>query len=472
MYKILKGILFTLLLCLAGVVVFIYTLDLNKYKTDIELLVSKNAPVSMKLNGPLSLQLLPNIQLHAANVALIDGKDNQKKLLSIKEVAFNINFKMLWHIVKYQDLKGCNESIWAHVKLDQILPNPAQVIDIDLTLSNWKLNAHIDVKNDGANNSIGLKCLVAIPDVQMYQEKPIQISNVNLQAYQEICFGNATYHVGKNEFTVVLPQLTINHLDKLLLKNIRITGKIEGSMVSIHQLKAFLGQGQMNATGHVKGNKLDVTARFGNINFKDLPFIKNELLKEGSFNLNVHVSSTADAQFMTHAKGKGALLSDHLILKTVDIKSILHSINNIKHVQDLFTLKDQFNKKEDLKINHLSSDFIIQDSIIATDNLKIQIDEGNIESKAKVSLNKETVDCKSRILLKKQNKIPAFTLYMNGKWMDPHISFDEDEIKAFIVKESGKQILKQLVQNKKIEKVIGGNAGEIVGTILGALNSR
>lgn len=327
MLKKLFKILFLLLaLLFIAVIIFIYTFDLNKYKSSIEKLASDELGAEVRVAGSLQLMLTPLLTLQADSVSIRDGNTiyvvirslqidfNPDSLISLKVVPKNVNAQQVQARIACSATNSCNVTINAQ-ELSARLLWPIQNKRLLLEAVDLKETAvrYLDkTKQDTINlDSLDLKA----DDLQISLRAPFKLNKIlwaSGQFYLPVVeYNGFTLHSLSASYTLQQAKITLKTRQDLPL----LGGLTEGETKLIFKKDTV----DVRLSISSKDTNTEDLLRV----FNQTAFISGRI----TVNIDMKTRGASADELLAHLNGRLKIKGDSLSLNGMNIDALIDNFD-------------------------------------------------------------------------------------------------------------------------------------------------
>lgn len=456
-----------------------FFISLDTYKDIIAEQVKKNIDRELRIDGKISLNLLPIPEITLNQVSLssipqakskdlfkaksVSGKLEITPLLRGKVIISNIslnnptinlevlpNGKATWEFEKERTITHTNKTTENHdvntKDSDKEIPlmiNNIRIRDGFLYYIEGKSRASIQ----NLDIDMDIKALKNIG--QMKSDKPTAKKTSNQHWSNEnidlsiLNLANANLKLGAKSIKS----------NDLICKNLSIKSELKNGILSIDSFSGELFKGKFTGSANISA-KNHQALKF-NLNLKDihlhkiLPSEHGIKITRGIINSDIKLQSSGSSQYsyIKNLKGEVRFHSNDGVITGIDLNQLVNSLRKPKNIDSLALGLSKSIGRGQTKFEKLESNASINNGIIDITQGELLADSVSAELKGKMNLENLSLDImtKSKIMI---NDMPPIKIYFYGPIDDPKHKIDVKAIWGHLIKNSLTGAIKDLKKGK------------------------
>ncbi len=241
------------------------------------------------------------------------------------------------------------------------------------------------------------------------------------------------------------PRLTYDFYE---VKNFKANLTVKGQDIQFSHMEGRLYEGDLKFKGHFRDSKvLNLQGEIQGLDLTKIPTLKETPLKKGFLNstFDLTLSLLKPSEYSQTLSGTVTASLAQGIIKTFDMKALVHALKNTKDAKDLFNVLDVSKKKAPLNINSVRGTFYLTKGIAQTQNLELLSDDGTIHGEGYVDLNQKRMDMLFKIKMKDLPKWPEIPLNVKGPFEALDYNLDPKHLANLVTQEVTKHVFDKVV---------------------------
>ena len=235
--------------------------------------------------------------------------------------------------------------------------------------------------------------------------------------------------------------------EKYDFTNLKADLRIKGQEIDFKEISAQIYQGTFHATGHLSENRQMIAqAHLKDVNLAVIPALKETPLQKGRLDCAANLSFNLNhpAEMLETVSGVVGVTMKEGIVETLDIKTLIHNLKNIKDIKGLIAGLETLPKQAPLSINVLKGDFYLKKGVADTQNLYMAADEVIVNGQGQLNLKEMLFNLLLKIKINQLPKWPALPFKLSGTWQHPHYGIDQEELGSMVTKGLANHFMDQM----------------------------